>query len=369
MSQTSVNQPKGPRLLRTLVIIGSVALSILVFWLLGFISDDIESLRGPDYADVEARHLDRAQVARARDLDRRIADLQNQQTALREKQAQLAESTSNSRETLNQLLEIQRVAVQKGMRPSETEQRAFLENQRQFLANQKQSQELTEQAGRLREEEKNLQAERREAEVALEVQRRAAHREHDALLFRHKWTKASLKLLALIPLALLVLWLVLKRRSSMYAPMFYAAGVAVALRLMQLIHEYFPERYFKYIALGAAIGIVVYALQYVLRMSTAPKQPWLLKQYREAYERFACPVCGYPIRRGPLKYAIWGRQGPLNPRPLESAAPPPDEEYSCPSCGTALFEKCAACQRVRHSLLPHCEKCGAAREIPALTKN
>jgi hypothetical protein len=37
-----------------------------------------------------------------------------------------------------------------------------------------------------------------------------------------------------------------------------------------------------------------------------------LSVYREAYERFFCPICEFPIRRGPLKYVFWSRRSIKN---------------------------------------------------------
>jgi predicted RNA-binding Zn-ribbon protein involved in translation (DUF1610 family) len=93
-------------------------------------------------------------------------------------------------------------------------------------------------------------------------------------------------------------------------------------------------------------------------MIAFPKKDWLLKQYREAYEAFFCPICDYPIRRGPLKYMFWSRRSirklqvpPVSPNGTE-------EPYTCPMCATKLFEECPSCHAIRHSLLPACEKCG-----------
>jgi predicted RNA-binding Zn-ribbon protein involved in translation (DUF1610 family) len=90
----------------------------------------------------------------------------------------------------------------------------------------------------------------------------------------------------------------------------------------------------------------------------------LLKQYREAYEHFFCPVCEYPIRRGPLRFLTWTR------RSIRKLTPPPaaadtDAAYTCPACGSHLYEQCGQCRSVRHSLLPFCEKCGAEKPVAA----
>ena len=51
-------QTKGPWVHRFLVRLLTVALAVLVFWLLGFVIDDIGTWPGPIYGDVEHRLLD-----------------------------------------------------------------------------------------------------------------------------------------------------------------------------------------------------------------------------------------------------------------------------------------------------------------------
>jgi hypothetical protein len=130
-----------------------------------------------------------------------------------------------------------------------------------------------------------------------------------------------------------------------------------------VMHDYFPARYFKYILIGVALGVATWILVYLLRAVAFPKRDWLLKQYREAYERFVCPVCSYPIRRGPLKYLSWTRRSikktSIVAAPMSEGAR--EETYVCPCCGTGLYETCT-CGAVRHSLLPTCQYCGQTRE-------
>jgi hypothetical protein len=120
----------------------------------------------------------------------------------------------------------------------------------------------------------------------------------------------------------------------------------------------------QYILIAIAIALVVQVLLYLLRMVVSPKKEFLLKQFREAYERFVCPVCEYPIRRGPLRYAFWTKRTIrklILPEPSGHATN--DDPYTCPACGVMLYEKCPVCGGVRHSLLAYCEKCGASKEV------
>ena len=94
---------------------------------------------------------------------------------------------------------------------------------------------------------------------------------------------------------------------------------------------------------------------------TANRQ-WLLGQYRDAYQSFLCPICDYPIRRGPLKFLYWNRKTLKRLQIPPQLTGIPDENYSCPCCATSLFEECPACHHTRHALLPACESCGAIKE-------
>jgi predicted RNA-binding Zn-ribbon protein involved in translation (DUF1610 family) len=356
---------EGPRFLRVLVIVFSCILGVLVYWFLDFAFDDINTLRGPDYATIESAHLDQAILQQEGGLDRELALVRTQMADVRERQALLRESTSTSQQTLNQLLEMQRVSLQKGVKPSEAELKAFNDSQQLFLSSQRQFQAYTEELGRLREQEKTIQSKRDALEGSLAGQRVQAHQEFQQAFRRHELLKASLKLLILIPLVLIAARLFLTKRSSLFAPVIFACGIAVLVKLVLVIHEYFPTRYFKYVVLLFAIGVVVRVLIYLIRVIASPKKPWLLKQYREAYYRFSCPICAYPIRRGPLKYVLLTRQAWKRLAASAPSGPASDDPYACPACGTMLYEKCAVCQAVRHSLLPFCEKCGATKEIAA----
>ena len=111
--------------------------------------------------------------------------------------------------------------------------------------------------------------------------------------------------------------------------------------------------------ISVGIAVVLATILKLIRMVTAPQRDWLIKQYREAYHHHRCPICGDPVRRGPLKHVPWTRKGPagfsLSPA---GEIKRDDTPYSCPACGTRLFESCPECSGTRHSLLPYCESCG-----------
>lgn len=362
---TSKNISKGPWSHRFATVFFGILLSILFFWLLCFVVDDIGNLKGPQLQEVEKRHLDPVLVRRMDDLEKQIADINRKINDQKSRQALLRDSTSNSRQTMDQLLEMQRLSIQKNVKPTEAEQNALAESEALFLANQKRYQGLNEDIVRLSEAERGLQERKREIETNLAGQREEARHEFDSLLQKHHLKVACLQLLFLIPLLLISVYFFLKKRSSIYAPLIYASGLATLVKVALVIHEHFPTHYFKYILLLVSIAVVVRILIFLIRSIAFPKLEWLIKQYREAYERFFCPVCEYPIRKGPMKYRFWDRRSIRKLVPVEQPATAKDEPYTCPACGTMLYEECSSCHAVRHSLLPFCEQCGVEKDITA----
>jgi predicted RNA-binding Zn-ribbon protein involved in translation (DUF1610 family) len=348
------NKHKGPWLHRLGIGVLTVALTLLAFWLLDFVMNDIGTLRGPQLADSEKKFLSQSLLDEAKGVDRQITDVGRQISDQNERQQLLRDSTSGFQRTMNQPLGMQRASL------TEAQQKVLSDSVVLFLANQKHDQDLTEDIVKLSEKRRTLQAEKRALDERLEARREVARNDWNGLCRRHELKLACLKLLVLLPLLSVAVWFFLKKRGALYAPLIYATGGAVLWQTGLVIHQYFPTRHFKYIILSAAIGIVIYLLALLLRMIRFPKASVLLKQYRESYEHFFCPICEYPIRRGPMRFLAWTRR---SVRKLIPAATETDMPYTCPFCGTALYERCAKCQEVRHSLLPHCEHCGAEKTI------
>ena len=356
---------KAPWTHRLLILFFAGLFGLLVFWLIGFVLRDIGTWPGPDYAAVEQETLDPALLRRVATLDAEAATVERRIAEQRERQQILRESTSASQQTMDQLLEFQRLNLQQGADLSEDERAALAEAQRLFLANQQQYQGLNEEVARLSGRLRELRDERRAAGREVDERREPAVRRYETLRERHDLKVASAKLAALLPLVILAVVLFLRGRRGTYAPLVHAFGLAVLVRVGLVMHEYFPARYFKYVLILVSLAVVARVLVHLLRAAAHPRREQLLRRYREAYERFACPVCDYPVRRGPLRYLLWTprslkRLGPA----ADPAAAGADEPYVCPSCGTRLFEECGACHGTRHSLLPACEKCGAEKPLP-----
>jgi predicted RNA-binding Zn-ribbon protein involved in translation (DUF1610 family) len=358
-------EQKGPWTHRFLVYFFSLLFGLLSYWLLGFVVRDIGTWPGPSYEEVQRQMLDESLLQELDDLRLQIEETNRTITDYRQRQEVLRDSTGNSERTMNQLLELQRLTLQRGATSSAEEQQALAESQKLFLANQSRYQEINEQIATLSEQLRGLERRRRDAQRAVDSQQGPIQQEFQARYSRHQWKLAALKLSVLVPLLAAAGWLFLKRRGGLYAPLIYGFGLAVLVKVGVVMQQHFPKRYFKYVLIGVAIALVARVLIYLLRMRAYPKPDWLLKQYREAYEHFLCPACGYPIRRGPLKYLFWNRRSLKRLRVPIHPEMQTDEPYSCPACGTVLFEECPSCHGVRHSLLPVCTKCGATKELLA----
>ncbi len=63
---------KGTWIHRLAIRLFTGVLAVLIFWVLGFFVDDIRSIRGPDYAAIEQKHLDKDLVAKRLTLEKEI---------------------------------------------------------------------------------------------------------------------------------------------------------------------------------------------------------------------------------------------------------------------------------------------------------
>lgn len=344
---------------RFLIWVFSAALALLIYWLLGFVLQDIGRLPGPDWGQLQAEKLEPELQKTNERLGVEIAEVTRQIENEERRQRLLRDSTATSQKTLSQLLELQRMSLeQKATLPAE-QQQALSESQQLFIDNQKKDQELNESLAALYERQSTLNDQQRENNERMLKAQEPLRLEFAELDRSYRLRVAAIKIAVLTPLLLVGGWLFLRFRSSAYAPIIYAFGIAVLGKAFVVMREFFPPEYFRYVLILSSLAVIGWILARLLSMVARPNREARLKQYREAYESFLCPICQYPIRRGPLKFMSW------TPRSLRRASKPlagvSDEPYTCPSCATALYEKCPSCGATRHALLPACEHCGAAK--------
>jgi len=336
---------KGPWINRFAIRFFTVILGVLIFWLLGFLVDDIQSIKGPQYDRIEKRHVDQGLVGKKAALEKQLAELSRQIDNQKETQRLIGDSSRSLQQTINQLLGLQRLSIEKNIAFSATEQANFTTSLNLFLENQKKYQALNQTIADLLRRKHRLEDEKRQAEEQIEKQRKPARKEYERLRKKHRLKLAFFQLGILIPLLGVAGVLIIKKRASIYFPLFLAFGGATLLKVGLVIHEYFPTRYFKYILIVALLLTIGRILIHFIRAIAFP------------YERFLCPVCEYPIRIGPRRFLFWTRRT-VNKIVLPNEHGADEEPYTCPSCGTTLFEECSSCHKVRHALLPHCGHCG-----------
>lgn len=345
---------------RFAIVLFSGLFMVLLVWLLGFVTEDIGSVPGPDFGLVQSRYLDPALLARKAELAKDQSEVVRLQKDERDKQSLLRDSTGGSKETMNQLLEVQKLGLDKGVKPSPEEQKALADSEQLFLGNQQKYQACNEKITALSEKQRHIEEEIGGIDHSLDAQGKKAEKEHQALQRRHNIKLAALKLLVLIPLLFLSLFALLKWRHTLYVPFVYTTGAAVLLQVVWVMHEHFPTKYFKYLLILAALAIVIRIMVFILKSSTAPKsEDWRVKAYRDAYQRSACPVCAFPVKPGALRTLLGSAGASASTgAPQEAGGMAP---YTCPACGTLIYERCSACHGLRHSLLPFCEKCGTSK--------
>jgi hypothetical protein len=160
-------QTKGPWVHRFLVRLLTVALTVLIFWVLGFVINDIDTWPGPILSDVEQRLLDADDLEQAKSISLDIARTHRTMANQKRRQQILGDSTTNSQRTMNQLLDIRRLSLEKGVTPPQEEQAALADAEKLFLANQKQYQLLNDEISRLNEQSDELQERQRTLQQSL----------------------------------------------------------------------------------------------------------------------------------------------------------------------------------------------------------
>ena len=350
---------KGMWVHRLAIRLFTVALGVLFYWLLRFVVQDIQTMPGPDFASFESGHVRPELREKLHYLLKHLTELTRQIVNQKEPRRIVGDSSQNLQQTMAQLLELQKLGMQKSLPLSETEQANFATALNLFLENQRKYQDSSQAEADLVGRKQALIQEQQQIAQELSRQLEPARMEFNQATAQHRLKLAFLQLAMLLPILGIAVVAIVRKRSSLYFPLFLAFGVATLVKVTLVMHEYFPTRYFKYILIVALLIAVAGLLVYFLRSIAFPKATWLAKQYREAYERFLCPVCEYPIRTGPRRFLFWTRRS-ITKLPVACDPTAQEEQYVCPACGSQLFAECPACHKVRHSLLPHCAHCGAS---------
>ena len=350
---------KGTWAVRMGILLATISLGLLFFWLIGFATHDIRTIQGPDFQKVLKRSWGSESQERLDSVSAEIAELNREIRARSEEQTLKASGAKNMEATLEQLNR------QMSLAQSDEERQRINQTLRGFLDFQKEYQALLGVINNLTLKRQVLERERDEAIKEMQVRSEEARKEWAKEDARHRVWLAVLELALLLPLLALAVVALFRAKGSLPFRLWLALACAVLVRLFFTLHEYLPTRWFKYVAVIAIIVVVLRLLVYLVALATRPRPARLLLQYRQAYEKYLCPICEYPVRVGPLKFLYWTRKSAgkvlvgMQKRPFQGLSEP----YNCPDCGESLFETCAECGHIRHSLMEHCEHCGARKKM------
>ncbi len=350
---------KGSWGLRFFVVVLGVILGFLFYWLLSFVEQDIGSIKRPEWEVIRREFVSQQTDDEKEQLQKEVARLNRKIDTLREQQRILTGSTSSLQNTMNQLLSIQKQYIEKGQEFPPENVRTLQETQAEFLKNQKQDQQYTQDISTLIEQRQKTEDELTAVLEQIKSSEEDAREKQDKAWEKFRLRVAVLKLSFLVPMFLGVSFLFMKYRSGPYWPLVWAAFVAAFIKVAMVAHMYFPQRYFKYVAILVVLAIVLRILIYLIRLIIAPKKDGLIKQYQQFYDKHLCPVCTKPIKAGPLRYANWKKKATVIA--VQGTETEKQQAYTCPSCGTNLYDKCETCGNIRHTLLPYCEHCGAEK--------
>ncbi len=357
-----MKKARGTLWMRTGILLLAVVFGVLVYWSLGFLLNDIAVFQRPDreaFSDArrDCELRDRLEARQAQ-----LEELGHQHTLLDQQRGFIRDSSSSLQVTVDNLFKLKDRNQQL---VSEAQFGQVLASLDKIIAIQDEFKSTAERYIQVTNDKFELRKEIAALQRRIEEEDKAIREAYSEALRRQQIRTTILKLALLLPLVAVCTVLLVRKRNSIYRMIFASAAVAVYIKTAMVIHERFPSRYFKYILTVGLLVLVAWGFVWLIRRLVKPKLDLLLKQYRQAYEHYLCPVCEYPIRRGPRKYLYWTRRTvhKVALMPTAGTADEDGQPYVCPSCGTTLYEKCAACGSIRHSLLPSCRVCGAAKEI------
>lgn len=170
------------------------------------------------------------------------------------------------------------------------------------------------------------------------------------------------RLLFVIPVLLLGIWMLLKKRKHTYWPLFrgvvFFAFYAFFIGLIPYLPSY--GGYVRY-AMGILLSVVlgIYTIKYLkafvkkkkaaLQLSSEERSKYIKKEVAEkALENHMCPSCGkdYLINEIFQSGKRKNRSGNVKVTSY------------CRHCGLQLFKNCTSCDTKNYAHLPHCYSCG-----------
>lgn len=356
-----MKKAKGTFWTRFILLFLATLFGLLIFWSAGFLLDDIRAKGRPNYSEFTDERTSKKMKQELESLKLKLAELDHQHNLIDQQRGFIKDSSQSLKITVDHLFNLQDQG--QGL-ISEAQFSQILATLDKIIKIQDTFKETAELYLKTTDERFELSKQIRILEKRIADEAEAIRKEYNKVLHNYQIKVAVIQLACLIPLTILcsVLWV--KKRESIYRMIYRAAALAIYLKTFQVLQHNFPERHFKYIIVTVMLLLVSWGFVRLMRRQVKPHVETLLKQYKQAYERFLCPVCEYPIRTGPRQFLYWTRRTVHKTALAANATASATEgPYCCPSCGTHLFEKCESCDKVCHSLLPNCQHCGNQKTI------
>ncbi|MCX7626154.1 MAG: hypothetical protein N2Z21_08090 [Candidatus Sumerlaeaceae bacterium] len=345
----------------------TVLLAMLVYWLLDMLTYDLNRVSWLMREEIEKRHVRQELVVQVASLRRQIDELARRIASEQEKIKVEEGGFLNIQRTMDQLIQLQRLQLEQKMAVNQGDQQNLNKIVESFRASHATIQQLRQNILDLQDKKTDVEGQLAKLEEELNHQRDYASHEFLKLQRHYQRAVAALQVIGLLALVGFGVRFRQRKPASPYAPVLLGLSLAATAKMVIILREHLPPQIFQYAMLAGLIVIVIRLLVYVVRSLQCPKKELLLRQFREAYEHFLCPVCEYPIRIGPRRFLYWTRYT-VKKAPLAAGCVGRADEtlsgeeiYTCPVCGTSIFEECPSCHRIRHAKLPFCSHCGAEK--------
>ena len=349
---------KGRSSSRFWVKVSAVVLGLLFYGLLNFILEDLGTIHQPNYQKIQAKYVSQSALDQEQQLNNEINAHNNQIKRLSDNQQYIKNNADNLKTTIDQMLDIQKSRLQKNISVSEKEKTSLNETQGVFLNYQNQLKTLNDDILNWQKSKHVLEAKLDNTHSTLDQQRKLADKDYSKLSQAHHYLQAWLQVITVLLILAIGLLLLKLYYQSPYSIIIKSIDVSTSIVALLKMREFFPAEYFKYFLILSLISIIIYLITKLIQSIKSPELDMLIKQYREAYEHFLCPVCEFPIHMGPRRFLFWTRRSNVQLKLPKTKESYDFEIYHCPACSTELFNQCSSCQQVRYSLLPSCSHCG-----------
>ncbi|MGB0331862.1 MAG: hypothetical protein ACPGPE_08595, partial [Planctomycetota bacterium] len=251
-------------------------LTCLWIWLLGFLVDDVGRMKPASYQEFSEAGMPAELLGEIAEMDLEVRTLERKINRQEQIQRDLQRDMETSGEVMRQMMDLQRLALEKGNAPSDAERDALATAQETFLTSQGQYREANVEIQSANATLFALQGRRSALGSRREAAEAPIRRAYQAKVRTRALIEACVRLGILIPLFLVAAATVRKRWRHPWRPIHLSFLIATFWTLGYEMFEQFPAEYFKYIAIVTAIAITLAFLSWIIRKATSPSPSLVL---------------------------------------------------------------------------------------------